>query len=83
MWTQSNYSRKQSLPPRLLRLREVRLVFYGTAQPLGVLTKQTYTAGRNYGVRVTNVGDGKFRLDHLVEYVSNLALGEDAGSRLE
>ena len=26
-----------------------------------------YKPGRNYGVRVTNVGEGKFRLDHLVD----------------
>lgn len=26
-----------------------------------------YTPGRNYGVRVTNTGDGKFKLEHLVD----------------
>lgn len=26
-----------------------------------------YQAGRNYGVRVTNIGEGKFRLEHLVD----------------
>ncbi len=28
-----------------------------------------YRPGHNFGVRVTNIGDGKFRLDHLVDLV--------------
>ncbi|HEV7223948.1 MAG TPA: PSD1 and planctomycete cytochrome C domain-containing protein, partial [Pirellulales bacterium] len=31
------------------------------------LGSSPYQPGRNYGVRVTNVGEGKFRLDHLAD----------------
>ena len=37
-----------------------------TATKLGT---SPYRPGRNFGVRVTNIGDGKFRLDHLVDLV--------------
>lgn len=33
----------------------------------GQIGDQGYVPGRNYGIRVTNVGGGKFRLDHLVD----------------
>lgn len=40
----------------------------GTDQKaLGAIGEQGYVPGRNYGVRVTNIGDGKFRLEHLVD----------------
>jgi len=39
----------------------------GTRQLRGEIGKQGYVPGRNYGVRVTNLGDGKFRLEHLVD----------------
>ena len=34
---------------------------------MGAIGEQGYVPGRNYGVRVTNIGDGKFRLQHLVD----------------
>ena len=34
---------------------------------IGQLGQQGYVPGRDYGVRVTNIGDGKFRLDHIVD----------------
>jgi hypothetical protein len=34
---------------------------------IGEIGEQGYSPGRNYGVRVTNAGDGKFRLEHLVD----------------
>ena len=34
---------------------------------IGLIGSIGYSPGRNYGVRVSNVGDGKFRLDHLVD----------------
>ncbi|WP_422928476.1 PSD1 and planctomycete cytochrome C domain-containing protein [Singulisphaera sp. PoT] len=37
------------------------------AKQVGILGSAKYTPGRHYGVRVTNVGNGKFRLDHIVE----------------
>jgi hypothetical protein len=50
---------------------EATSVYYdypgGTKQLRGAIGKQGYVPGRNYGVRVTNLGDGKFRLEHLVE----------------
>ena len=40
----------------------------GTDQKvLGSIGAQGYVPGRNYGVRVTNIGEGKFRLEHLVD----------------
>lgn len=33
----------------------------------GDLTATHYAAGHSYGVRVTNLGDGKFKLEHLVD----------------
>ncbi|MBM4005140.1 MAG: DUF1553 domain-containing protein [Planctomycetes bacterium] len=37
------------------------------SKPDGMIGEQGYVPGRNYGVRVTNVGNGKFRLEHLVD----------------
>ena len=34
---------------------------------IGQIGQQGYVPGRDYGVRVTNIGDGKFRLDHVVD----------------
>lgn len=34
---------------------------------IGQIGEQGYTPGRNYGVRVTNAGKDKFRLEHLVD----------------
>ena len=34
---------------------------------IGAIGAQGYVPGRNYGVRVTNAGEGKYRLDHLVD----------------
>ncbi len=39
----------------------------GDQRPIGAIGQVGYAPGRNYGVRVTNLGDGKFRLDHLVD----------------
>ena len=40
----------------------------GTDQkPIGPIGATGYVPGRNYGVRVTNLGDGKYRLDHIVD----------------
>lgn len=39
----------------------------GTDQMVvGAIGKQGYQPGHNYGVRVTNIGDGEFRLEHVV-----------------
>ncbi len=38
---------------------------------VGQIGQQGYSTGRNYGVRVTNAGDGKFRLEHLVDGISD------------
>ncbi|MEZ6073936.1 MAG: PSD1 and planctomycete cytochrome C domain-containing protein [Pirellulales bacterium] len=35
--------------------------------PLGTVGGQAYRPGHNFGVRVTNVGDAGFRLEHLVD----------------
>ena len=34
----------------------------------GVLGTSGYVPGRNYGIRITNQGDGKFLLEHLVDW---------------
>jgi hypothetical protein len=34
---------------------------------LGQIGQQGYEPGRNYGVRVTNVGEDQFRIDHLID----------------
>jgi hypothetical protein len=34
----------------------------------GVIGRAPYKPGGNYGVRVTNIGGGKYRLEHLVEW---------------
>ena len=40
----------------------------GTDQKMiGQIGAQGYVSGRNYGVRVTNLGDGKFRLEQFVD----------------
>lgn len=40
----------------------------GTDQKIiGPIGAQGYVPGRNYGVRVTNIGDGKYKLDHVVD----------------
>lgn len=33
----------------------------------GSIGRTGYAPGRNYGIRVTNIGDGQFRLEHLVD----------------
>jgi len=37
------------------------------SRPIGSIGAQGYVPGRNYGVRVTNLGESKFRLEHLVD----------------
>lgn len=37
------------------------------SKPNGQIGLQGYVPGRNYGVRVTNLGNDKFRLEHLVD----------------
>lgn len=37
------------------------------ARAAGDLTATHYAAGHGYGVRVTNIGDGNFKLEHLVD----------------
>ena len=37
------------------------------ARILGTLGGEPYVPGRNYGVRITNVGEGKYRLEHVVD----------------
>ncbi len=39
----------------------------GDSRPIAQIGQAPYVPGRNYGVRVTNLGDGKYRLDHLVD----------------
>jgi Protein of unknown function (DUF1553)/Protein of unknown function (DUF1549)/Planctomycete cytochrome C len=39
------------------------------SQGIGNLGSTGYTPGHNYGVRITNQGKGKFRLEHLVDMV--------------
>ena len=40
----------------------------GTDQKvLGAIGEQGYAPGRNYGVRITSIGDSKYRLEHLVD----------------
>ncbi|WP_010586030.1 PSD1 and planctomycete cytochrome C domain-containing protein [Schlesneria paludicola] len=38
------------------------------AKPLGTLGKTGYVPGRNYGIRITNLGDGKYQLQQLVDW---------------
>jgi len=40
------------------------------SKPAGEITSTSYAAGRNCGVRVTNVGDGNFKLEHLADGVA-------------
>jgi len=37
------------------------------SKPIGQIGQQGYVPGRNYGVRVTNLGNDKFRLEHVVD----------------
>ena len=37
------------------------------ARAAGEITATSYAPGRTYGVRVTNLGDGKFKLEHLAD----------------
>ncbi|MFO0871104.1 MAG: PSD1 and planctomycete cytochrome C domain-containing protein [Pirellulales bacterium] len=39
----------------------------GDQKVVGSIGAQGYVPGRNYGVRVTNMGEGKYRLEHLVD----------------
>lgn len=39
------------------------------ARSAGVIGTTGYAPGRNYGVRVTCLGEGKYRLEHLVDFV--------------
>jgi hypothetical protein len=48
---------------------EVHVDYPGAdAKGAGQLGAARYEPGHNYGVRVTNIGGGKFRLDHLVDW---------------
>jgi mono/diheme cytochrome c family protein len=42
---------------------------YADATEIARLGEAPYTPGHFYGVRVTNIGGGKYRLDHLVDFV--------------
>ena len=37
------------------------------SKSVGTIGKTNYISGRNYGVRITNLGEGKFQLQHLVD----------------
>lgn len=39
------------------------------SSPAGTIGKTGYVPGRNYGVRITNLGDGKYQLQHLVDWL--------------
>jgi len=41
----------------------------GDAKGIGALGESRYQPGHNYGVRVVNIGGGKFRLEHLADGV--------------
>lgn len=41
----------------------------GESKPTGTVGKTGYTPGRNYGVRITNLGKGKFQLQQLVDWI--------------
>lgn len=41
----------------------------GSSNSLGTVGKTGYAAGRNYGVRITNLGKGKFQLQQLVDWI--------------
>ncbi len=47
------------------------------AVPKGSIGRTGYAPGRNYGIRVTNIGDGQYRLEHLVD-----GFAEDGDVRL-
>jgi hypothetical protein len=40
------------------------------SKSMGEITATPYSAGRNYGVRVTNVGKGKFKLENVVDGIT-------------
>jgi hypothetical protein len=40
------------------------------SKTVGEITATPYSAGRNYGVRVTNAGKGKFKLQHVVDGIA-------------
>ncbi|MCH7989834.1 MAG: DUF1553 domain-containing protein, partial [Planctomycetes bacterium] len=47
----------------------VHVDYLGTdARGVGQIGQSKYLPGRSYGVRVTNLGGGKFRLEHLVDW---------------
>lgn len=41
----------------------------GGSQPKGEIGAAPYQPGRNYGVRITHVEQGKFKLEHLVDFL--------------
>jgi hypothetical protein len=43
----------------------------GDQQVIGAIGAQGYVPGRNFGVRVTNIGNGEFRLEHCVDGLSD------------
>lgn len=51
-------------------------------KPIGAIGGEGYVPGRNYGVRITNIGDGKFRLEHVVDGHSDGKSHELAASDL-
>ncbi|MFO0904485.1 MAG: PSD1 and planctomycete cytochrome C domain-containing protein [Pirellulales bacterium] len=40
------------------------------SKALGQIGVAGYRPGRNYGVRITNLGEGKYQLEHLVDFVA-------------
>ncbi|MCY2967981.1 MAG: PSD1 and planctomycete cytochrome C domain-containing protein [Planctomycetota bacterium] len=48
----------------------VHLDYPGTdSKSAGVIGTTGYAPGRNYGVRITALGEGKYRLEHLVDFI--------------
>lgn len=39
------------------------------SRPIGAIGQSGYVPGRNFGVRITNLGEGKYRLEHLVDWI--------------
>ena len=50
--------------------RSTSIIRAPTQQAVGTIGNVGYEAGRTYGVRVTNGGEGQFRLEHLVDWVA-------------
>lgn len=48
----------------------------------GQIGEQGYVPGRNYGVRITNAGEGKFRVEHLVDGLTDGKSHELSGADL-